>query len=100
MQFEVGDKAAEIIAGTFYKSLALNFPVDAALTEARRQIALLDRDSLEWVNPVLQTLSECGRTYEDAIAALKLGDKDRGAELLRSIIGKCGRFRRCGQPVG
>jgi tetratricopeptide (TPR) repeat protein len=53
MQFEVSDKAAEIIAGTFYQSLALNFPVDAAITEARRQIALLDNDSLEWATPVL-----------------------------------------------
>lgn len=53
MQFEVSDRAAEIISGTFYKSLALNFPVDAALTEARRQIALLERDSLEWATPVL-----------------------------------------------
>jgi hypothetical protein len=53
MQFEVSDRAAEIIGGTFYKSLALNFPVDAALTEARRQIALVERDSLEWATPVL-----------------------------------------------
>ncbi|HLE52275.1 MAG TPA: CHAT domain-containing protein [Anaerolineales bacterium] len=53
MQFEVSDRADEIISGTFYKSLALNFPVDAALTEARRQIALLERDSLEWATPVL-----------------------------------------------
>jgi type II secretory pathway pseudopilin PulG len=53
MQFEVSDRAAQIIAGTFYKSLALDFPVDAALTEARRQIFLLDRDSLEWATPVI-----------------------------------------------
>ena len=53
MQFEVSDTAAQTIASTFYKSLALNFPVDAALTEARRQIALLNRDSLEWATPVL-----------------------------------------------
>ncbi len=53
MQFEVSDRAAQIIASTFYKSLALNFPVDAALTEARREIALLDRESLEWATPIL-----------------------------------------------
>ena len=53
MQFEVSDTAARIIAETFYESLALNFPVDYALTEARREIALLDRDSLEWATPVL-----------------------------------------------
>jgi CHAT domain-containing protein len=53
MQFEVSDRAAHLIAETFYESLALNFPVDAALTEARREIALQDRDSLEWATPVL-----------------------------------------------
>lgn len=80
MQFEVSDRAAEIIAGTFYKSLALNFPVDAALTEARRQIALLDRNSLEWATPVLfmqvpdGQLFNVNRQPEARIAALQKQD--------------------------
>ncbi len=64
MQFEVSDRAAEIIGGTFYKSLALNFPVDAALTEARRQIALLERDSLEWATPVLFMQVSDGQLFD------------------------------------
>jgi hypothetical protein len=64
MQFEVSDGAAQIIAGTFYKSLALNFPVDAAMTEARRQIMLLDRDSLEWATPVLYMQVPDGQLFD------------------------------------
>jgi pSer/pThr/pTyr-binding forkhead associated (FHA) protein len=53
MQFEISDHAAQEIAETFYRSLALNMPVDAAVTEARRKIFLSDRDSLEWATPIL-----------------------------------------------
>jgi len=53
MQFEISDQAARIISETFYSSLALNFPVDAALTEARRQIFLSYPESLEWATPIL-----------------------------------------------
>jgi len=64
MQFEVSDKAARTIGETFYQSLALNFPVDAALTEARRQIALLDKDSLEWATPVLYMQVADGQLFD------------------------------------
>src|SRR5574341_136667 len=53
MQFEISDRAARAFAETFYETLAMNLPVDAALTEARREIALTERDSLEWATPVL-----------------------------------------------
>lgn len=53
MQFEVSDRAARLLAETFYESIALNLPVDQALTEARREIALIERDSLEWATPVI-----------------------------------------------
>jgi tetratricopeptide (TPR) repeat protein len=53
MQFEVSDDAAKKFAKTFYESLALNLPVDAALTEARRDIYLLNANTLEWATPVL-----------------------------------------------
>ncbi|MBI3761945.1 MAG: CHAT domain-containing protein [Chloroflexi bacterium] len=75
MQFEISDGAARMIAETFYESLALNFPVDAALTEARREIALMSRDSLEWGTPVLIMQVPDG----------KLFDFSRPAEASRSI---------------
>ena len=42
----------------------MNFPVDAALTEARRQIALLDGDSLEWATPVLYMQVPDGHLFD------------------------------------
>ena len=51
MRTEISDDAARAIAQTFYTALALNMPVDAALTEARRKI--FRSDSLEWATPIL-----------------------------------------------
>ena len=64
MQFEISDRAAREIAETFYTSLALNMPVDAAITEARRKIFLSDRDSLEWATPILYMQVPDGRLFE------------------------------------
>src|SRR5262245_22063665 len=64
MQFEISDHAAREIAETFYKSLTLNFPVDAAITEARRKIFLSDRDSLEWATPILYMQVPDGRLFQ------------------------------------
>lgn len=63
MQFEISDGAARTISETFYSSIALNFPVDAALTEARRQIFLSDRDSLEWATPILYMQVRDGQLF-------------------------------------
>jgi CHAT domain len=51
MRTEISDDAARAISQTFYTALALNMPVDAALTEARRKI--FRSDSLEWATPIL-----------------------------------------------
>lgn len=64
MQFEISDVAARAIAETFYTSLALNMPVDAALTEARRRIFLSDRNSLEWATPILYMQVPDGQLFE------------------------------------
>ena len=64
MQFEISDNAARKIAQTFYTSLALNLPVDAALTEARRKIFLSDIDSLEWATPILYMQVPNGKLFE------------------------------------
>jgi len=64
MQFEISDHAAREIAETFYRSIALNLPVDAAVTEARRKIFLSDRDSLEWATPILFMQVPDGRLFQ------------------------------------
>jgi len=64
MQFEITDVAAREIAETFYAALALNRPVDAALTEARRKIYLTQDDSLEWATPILYMQVPDGQLFE------------------------------------
>ncbi len=64
MQFEITDEAAREIAETFYRAIALNRPVDAALTEARRKIYLTDKDSLEWATPILYMQVPDGQLFE------------------------------------
>ena len=69
MQFEISDHAAQEIAETFYRSLALNMPVDAAVTEARRKIFLSDKDSLEWATPILFMQVPDGRLFQFDLSA-------------------------------
>ena len=64
MQFEISDDAAREISETFYTSLSLNMPVDAALTEARRRIFLSNRNSLEWATPILFMQVKDGQLFE------------------------------------
>ncbi len=64
MQYEISDDSARVIAKTFYTSLALNMPVDAALTEARLQIFLDDKNNLEWATPILYMQIPDGQLFE------------------------------------
>lgn len=52
MQFDITDEAAKIFAHKFYDALARRYPVDAALSEARKGILATGND-LEWGTPVL-----------------------------------------------
>jgi len=63
MQFEISDKAAMILAGEFYTALADGYPVDAALTEARKAI-YLQGDEKAWGTPVLYMRSPDGRIFD------------------------------------
>jgi len=53
MQFEISDKAGVALAREFYAALSEGLPVQAALGEARKALALECPDSLEWATPVL-----------------------------------------------
>ena len=64
MQFEITDRAAIVFAHEFYRSLADGYPVDAALTEARKMMLTESRGSgLEWGTPVLYMRSPDGRIF-------------------------------------
>ncbi|MEO6456880.1 MAG: tetratricopeptide repeat protein [Chloroflexia bacterium] len=64
MQFEITDQAAIVFAHEFYRSLADGYPVDAALTEARKMVLTESRGSgLEWGTPVLYMRAPDGRIF-------------------------------------
>ncbi len=52
MQFPISDKAAIKFSETFYRGLAGDKKISAAVAEGRRAIKV-DLDSMEWVTPVL-----------------------------------------------
>jgi hypothetical protein len=63
MQFEISDVAAITLANEFYAAVADGFPVDGALSEARK--AIFTRvNAVEWATPVLYMRSPDGRIFE------------------------------------
>ena len=68
MQFEVGEQTAETLSREFYRSLADNYPVDAALAEARKAIYTQGQD-IEWGIPVLYMRSPDGQLFDVEPAA-------------------------------
>jgi tetratricopeptide (TPR) repeat protein len=64
MQTAISDEAAKTFAYEFYRALADDYPVDAALTEARKAIYLQGNQS-EWGTPVLFMRSSDGRLEEE-----------------------------------
>jgi len=62
MQFDISDQAAVTLAYTFYKALASRYPVDAALAEARKAIAI-QNEEIEWGTPVLYIRAANGQLF-------------------------------------
>jgi len=63
MQFEVSERTAMTLSREFYRSLADNYPVDAALAEARKAIYTQGQD-IEWGIPVLFMCSPDGQLFD------------------------------------
>ena len=70
MQFEIADDVAQTFAHDFYGALADSYPIDAAVTEARKAIFAMGRE-VEWATPVLYLRAPDGRIF----------DVDRSAEV-------------------
>jgi hypothetical protein len=79
MQFEVSDRAAIELARGFYQSLANNYPVDAALSEARKAIIAADC-GVEWGTPVLYLNATDGRIFNVATIKPQTAEKPPQAE--------------------
>ena len=54
MQFEITDEAAITFSRAFYEALIEGYPIDSAVTEARKTI-YAQANQLEWATPVLYT---------------------------------------------
>lgn len=63
MQFAITDQAAIVFAQEFYSALADSYPVDAALTEARKAI-FAQGNKVEWGTPVLYMRAPDGRLFD------------------------------------
>jgi CHAT domain len=63
MQFEITDEAAIAFAGRLYGGLARNYPVDAALAQARRAIFAAGND-IEFGTPVLFLRGQDARLFD------------------------------------
>ena len=66
MQFPICDGAATAFTGEFYGALADGFPVDQAVTSARK--ALLAEFAAEWATPVLFLRAPDGRVFDHIVA--------------------------------
>lgn len=65
MQYAIPDDAALIFAREFYQSLALGYPVDAAIAEARRGLFLHSGGNApDWGSPVLFLRAADGRLFQ------------------------------------
>ena len=63
MQFEIANDVAGKFAHEFYGALADGYPIDAALTEARKSIFAAGRE-VEWGTPVLYLRAPDGRIFD------------------------------------
>jgi beta-lactam-binding protein with PASTA domain len=68
MQRPVPDSAAIVLSKAFYSNIARGVPVDAALSEGRRQMFYHDRTTLDWAIPVLFMRSPNGVLFDFAEA--------------------------------
>lgn len=68
MQFAISDTAAIEFAHTFYKALANELPVDAAVSEARKAISIALPKTVEWATPVLFLRATDGKIFQVAEA--------------------------------
>ena len=64
MQYEITDTAAVELSRSFYGALAGGLPVDEALGEARKSVALAVPGTVEWGTPVLYLRAPDSRIFD------------------------------------
>ena len=81
MQFEITDDAAICFTREFYAAIAVGYPVDAALAEARKAI-FSEVSEIEWGTPVLYMRSPDGLIFE----VEQVSESDRRQQQISSLI--------------
>lgn len=76
MQFAISDTAALKLSKTFYSALADNYPIDAALVQARLGI-LFDENEVEWATPVLYSRAPDGVLFDVQAAPAAAAPPDK-----------------------
>jgi CHAT domain len=93
MQFEITDPAAIKFAQELYAAVADGYPLDAAVTEARKAI-WADGNQVEWATPVLYLCAPDGRIFdvlptsiddEDAERARALAEQEASEQRARAL---------------
>ena len=98
MQFEITDEAAITFATEFYSVLAEGFPVDAALSEARKAIYLKPND-VEWGTPVLYMRSQDGVLFSVPEPTVRrAGDAVKGSTISHGVEHKPDIFESPKEP--
>ena len=79
MQFEIADDVASTFAHELYGALADGYPIDAAVTEARKAIFATGRE-VEWATPVLYLRAPDGRIFDIDRPAVNVDRPAAGAD--------------------
>lgn len=79
MQFPITDRAAASFTGEFYGAVADGFPVDQAVTYARK--ALLAGYGAEWATPTVFLNTGDGQVFDPVEAPTEMGETTEQAEV-------------------
>jgi hypothetical protein len=85
MQYEITDDAAIELSRSFYTAIAHGLPVDAALTEARKSVALALPGTVEWGVPVLHLRADDGHIFRVRAPEAPTWVSPRPPELQRKL---------------
>jgi hypothetical protein len=105
MQAPISDTAALIFSQEFYSALAFGYPVDAAVSEARKAI-FTQGNEVEWGTPVLFMRAPDGQIFdvaaspgEDRSSKIEDREKEARTSIQQSVSGAGGQVIQAGGDV-
>ena len=98
MQYEITDDAAIEFSRSFYEAVGGGIPVDTALADARKGVALANEGSLEWGTPVLYTRAPDGVLFDIPALPAETAERQRQAALEAAAAETAERQRQAWTP--